>query len=675
MAKKRDYKKISDTQIVTLVDDNVRRSVGYYDSEISKERTKVVDYYNAVLPRPAHDGNSKYVSQDVFDSIESMKAQLLEVFSSGSGIVKFDAQNEEDVAQANVCTAYADYVAFRQNDLYSVMATAIHDSLVARNGIAKVFWQEQTDFTTEYFENLTPDELDMLLAQDNVELKETTADEFGLVSGEICLYRDTSQVIIENVAPEEFLIEPQARSLEDVNFCAHRTRKTLSDLRNEGYSESLLSEIGDHGDVDLETDPEVLARHGNSSRGFGADAYQDQVRSVQITEAFINIDIEGSGVADLYKVTKAGNVLLDKTKVSRRPFIAFAALQTPHAFFGANFGSKVIATQNARTVLTRSILDHAMITNNPRYTVVKGGLTNPKELTDNRVGGLVNVSRPDAIMPMVQAPLNPFVFKTIEMLDEDKQDTTGINRLSTGTNKDAVSKQNSAAMVEQLSSMSQGRQKIIARNFANQFLKPLYQEIYQLVIENETEEKMVELAGNFVPVDPSKWADRRDVSISLHLGYGEQENESRKYMAMHQVFVGDPELSKMYTSENQYALMKKVMELSGVKNVTEYLTSPSKLPPEQPNPAEELQLEMLKKQIEVTERQTQVAELKTKMQAQNDAMKIQLETLKAENAFAISSDEVDLAEAQLLHKKFIDAAELAIVQQADEIAAIASPRG
>ena len=99
----------------------------------------------------------------------------------------------------------------------------------------------------------------------------------------------------------------------------------------------------------------------------------------------------------------------------------------------------------------------------------KGGLTNPRELIDNRVGGIVNVTRPDAIAPMPQAALNPFVFQTLKLLDDDAQDISGISRLSAGTNKDAVSKQNSFAMVERLANMSQQRQKIIARNFANQF--------------------------------------------------------------------------------------------------------------------------------------------------------------------------------------------------------------
>ena len=161
-----------------------------------------------------------------------------------------------------------------------------------------------------------------------------------------------------------------------------------------------------------------------------------------VYEAYINLDVDGAGQATLHKVVKAGNQILEIEKVDRKPFIVFTPLPTPHSFFGANFAEKLIATQNAKTVLTRSILDHAQISNNPRYTVLKGGLSNPRELISNKVGGLVNITRPDAIAPMPQAPLNPFVFQTIKLLDDEKEETSSVSSLSTGLNKDAVSKQN-----------------------------------------------------------------------------------------------------------------------------------------------------------------------------------------------------------------------------------------
>ena len=678
MAKVEEYEKLEDDEIVAILDSNIRQSIGSFDSDLARERKKVTDYYNAALPKPAHDGNSRYVSQDVYDTVESMKAALLETFSSGSRIVKFAPQGPEDVQLASVCSAYTDFVLFRQNDGFGLFRSVIHDGLVARAGIAKVFWQESSEEDLQEFEGLSQSELDMVLAEDDVELVESDEDENGLINGVVSSPVSTSQVVVEAIPPEEFLIESQAVSLEKANFVAHRTRKTLSELRDMGFDEDILDSIGEsHEDVELETDAELLARFDNigSDRGNSSRGYQDQVRTIMVYEIYINLDIEGTGIAKLHRILKAGNAILEKEEVDRLPFVVFTPLPIPHAFYGSNFAEKLVATQNARTILTRSILDHAMITNNPRYMVVKGGLTNPRELIDNRVGGLVNVSRVDAISPMPQASLNPFVFQTLQLLDEDKEDNSGVSRLSQGLNKDAISHQNSAAMVEQLATMSQQRQKIIARNFANQFVKPLFHLIYQLVVENEDQQKIIDLSGEYVQVNPSVWESKRDVMVQLHLGYGEQEAESQKHLMMHQMFSQDPILQGMYQPQNAYALVKDVMEKAGIMNVSDYLTSPDQLPPPQPDPAQEMQMQMAQKQIELQERQTAVAEAKAQVDAQIAQMKMELEQMKAQAQHALQSDNQDLKEQQFKFKQFIDSSELQILRTAEDLRGIASPTG
>lgn len=676
MAKTKDYKQLSDSEIAVLLENNIKRSVGYYDSEISSERQKVIEYYNGSKPK-APEGKSKYVSMDVYDAVESMKAALLETFSAGSQICKFAPQGPEDVEKAEICTTYTDFVSFRQNDLMTVMNNVIHDGLTSRVGIAKVYWDEQYDKVEEDYEDLQADELDMLLAQEDVELVENEEDDFGFNTGTIAISTDRSKVTIEAVAPEEFIIESQAKSLdfEYINFCAQRTQKTISELREMGFDDKLIDNIGDHEDVEMESSPEILARHegAGGSRGFDAGGYQDQVRKVMVYEAYINLDKEGEGVSYLYRVLKAGNSILSCDRVDRIPFISFAPIPIAHAFYGSNFAEKIIATQNARTVLTRSILDHAAVTNAPRYMVTKGGLTNPKELIDGRVGGLVNVTRPDAIMPMPQAPLNPFVFQTIKMLDEDKEDTTGVSRMSQGTNKDAVSKQNSAAMIEQLATMSQQRQKIIARHFANQFMKPLFNEVYCLVAENEDYGKVVEVAGNYVEVDPTNFMEKRDIMVQLRLGYGEQEKDAQKFLGLHQMFSQDPKLAPMYQAQNAYALMKDALKAQGILNVEEYLTPPEQIPPAQPDPAQQMQMQMAQKQLELQERQTAVAEQKNQIQARVEKAKAELAASKFQEDGVIKADQQQLKEDQFEHQVELDKAELEILRRTEDVRGIASP--
>ena len=673
---KQDYRPLDDTEIIKLVEDNIKTSVGYYDSDLSRERKRVMEYYQGKQPKPAHDGNSKYVSQDVYNAVNSMQAALLETFSAGNRIVRFAPQGPEDVETAQVCSAYTDYVLFRQNDGHSVFSSVIHDGLIARVGVCKVLWQQSEETVEEEFTDVTQDQLDMLLAEDNVELVDSTEDDLGLISGTVAISSDTSQVVIDSIPPEEFIVEAQCKSLEDSNFIAHRTRKTLSQLREEYPDSKELDNIGDHEDVEMETDEEILARYDgvDMGRGFGSHGYQDQVRHIMVYEAYIMLDTEGEGIAKLHRIVKAGNVILDKEQVDRRPFVVFCPLPIPHSFYGSNFADKLCATQNARTVLTRSILDHAMITNNPRYMVVKGGLTNPRELIDNRVGGLVNVSRPDAISPMPQAPLNPFVFQTLQQLDQDLEDNTGVSRLSQGLSKDAISKQNSAAMVEQLTTMSQQRQKVIARHFAS-FVKHLFHEIYRLVVENEDQQKIIEIAGGYVQVNPQAWKEKRDTVVELKLGYGEADREAQKRLALHSLFSQDPSLQPMYSPQNRYALMKSILEQQGILNVEEYLTPPEMLPPPQPNPQAELQTQMMVKQMEIQDRQTTLAEQKAQTDAQIAAGKLEIEAEKAQASHAIQSDNMDLKEAQFQHKQRIDEGELALLRQSEDVRGIVSPTG
>lgn len=76
MANKK-FKKLSDDELLVRLDENLKGGVSHYDTVLSKERQEVLDYYHGKLPKPAHAGNSKYVSTDVWDAVESAKATIL----------------------------------------------------------------------------------------------------------------------------------------------------------------------------------------------------------------------------------------------------------------------------------------------------------------------------------------------------------------------------------------------------------------------------------------------------------------------------------------------------------------------------------------------------------------------------------------------------------------------
>lgn len=671
------FKPATKAELASLVESAIKTSVGYYDSKLSRERKDVLDYYNGILPKPMHSGNSKYVSQDVYDSVESLKAVLLETFASGNQIVKFAPQAEEDVQGAKVATDYCDYVIFRQNNGFGVFSDVIQDSLLARVGVAKVYWEECYEEIEETFENLDMEEVDLLLSQEDYEDIEVEQNENGLFEGSVVRKVDKSKVRIDTIPPEEFLITPQAKSIAEAPFIAHRTRKTLSELIEEGYDRKLVESIAANDDSELTMNPEVLARFeqvGADRLNLNGDL-QEQTREVVVYECYLYIDMEGNGEAKLHKITKAGSTILDHERVDNKPFVAYVPLPIPHSFYGSNYASKVIPTQNARTVLVRGILDHTLITNNPRMMVVKGALTNPKELIENRIGGLVNVTRPDGILPLPQGGLNPFVFQTIQLLDEDKEEATGVSKLSQGMNKDAVSKQNSQAMVENLVSLSQQREKIIARNFAYQFVKELYLEVYRLVISNEKKEKIIQIAGSFERIYPSTWDERMDVAVELKLGYGEQEQDSQKYLAYHQMMTQDPSVAPMYKAENKYNVIRAILDKNGIKNVNEFITSPDKIEPPKPDPMMMKQLELEERRVAAQEALAKSQTAKVEANASMDAMRIELDKMKFELSQYKTERELERKEFDSTSRAAIATEELSIAQNAppESVKAIISP--
>ena len=664
----RKPKKIKDDELVSILRSAIATGEKFTNTKLAKERERVADYYNGKLPRPVHGGNSKYVSTDVYDSVESAKAILVETFSSGRDIVKFTPTGKEDVEAARVATEYANYVIFNQNCAEDIFQSVIHDGLVARVGIARVYWDKSIEDVEETFEGYDDTQLSVLLEDPEVELLELLEEDDGSLAGTVLRKMDNSRVKIETVPPEQFIVNPAIKSLEDAPEVTFWEEKTRSELLKDGLSEADIELLGPV-ESSPEIDPERMARFdpvGGDRIGLSDRERQASSEKFVIYETFKRLDLDGSGINRFWKIRWAGSKIIDKEQVDRHPYKTYAPVPVPHSFYGNNFADRVIPTQNAKTVLTRGILDHTVVTNNPRYGVVKGGLTNPRELIDNRVGGLVNVTRPDAIFPLPQAGLNPYVFTTIQMLDEDKEDSTGVSRLSQGLNKDAVSKQNSDAMVERLMSASMQRQKIMARQFAHQFLKPLYLEVYQLVIENEKQERIVEIAGQFVPIAPSKWRRRVDVSVDLRLGYREDERQVEELLSLHQAMLNDPGAQRLYDESKRFALWSKVMGIKGYKNPTELMNDPAQLDPPQPDPLQQAELALKQAEAKAKEAEVQLKAQSQQFNQQLEQMKVDMEQRFKTMQYMLDVRTADRQDAETQNRIDTAIAELQLAKETAE---------
>lgn len=578
---------LDDAQIVTKVQPKAREAVGWYDSKLSRERERVLQYYNSQLPLRQSVAGSSYISTDVYDAVETQKGNILEVFAGGDDIAKFDPDQDMNAAQCEAAMAWAKYVVFQQNDGYKIFNDVIHDGLSARIGPAKVWWEEREDEEERSFDGLKLDEVYALAAQEEVDDLEAEADdETGLFSGTFIVRIDRSQVRILQLPPEEFLVEPRAVTLERANYLCHRSLKTKAELKEMGFDEKKVDEIHYDDGKGLDLSPEVLARNSPVETLQALDnPIQPEMEKVMLYESYAKMVIWKSKGARWYKIFHVDTTMFEFEEVDKPPFIVFTPLPVPHIVFGNNFAARVIPTQNARTVIIRAILDHTSMTVSPRWQVVNGGLMNPREMLDNRMGGLVNVRRPDTLAPLAVPNMNPFVFQLLELMQSQNEQTTGISQLSQGLNKDAISKQNSRGLVGDMVNLGTQRGKIIARNFAYTFFVPLLFEVIRLSILHQKKKKVVEVAGQPLQIDAQSWTERTIATVSMHLGYGEKEEMMVKLKTLYEELAQDQSMSTCFTAQNRFNLITDICKAGGIYGAAgRYITPPQQAQPPKPNP-------------------------------------------------------------------------------------------
>jgi hypothetical protein len=658
-----------DLQIAAILDQHLKFTTGYQDSKLSKERTRVLEHYDGELPRPTSRGNSKYVSQDVFESVEALKATVLEVFSTNKEIVSFTPSGPDDVELSRIATEYCSFIVFRKNNGLDVLTDVLDDGLLARVGVVQYSWEDHDQYDDD---EIGPADLQTLATHEVISHPDTTVNSLddhgdGSYTAQVTKKTKKGCVVLDVVPPEDFGITSRAKDIKSAKLVYRRQAMTRGELLAEGYSESVIDTLpSDPAEMQLDNEKNARFEQLDVQRGMTDDTtdLNDANGTYLVYHCYAKLDIDGTGIPKLWYVCKCAQVILKKERVSMRPFAAFVPLRKAHSFYGNSFAAKVIPIQNARSVLTRSILDHAVITNTPRYKVVKGGLMNPKELMDNRVGGIVNVTRPDGVMPLEQSALNPFVFQTIQMMDQNKEDTTGVSRLSKGLNRDAISTQNSQGLVEDLVALSDRRAKLIARRFAN-FLEELYIGIYQLVLDHQDYTDAIEVAGNWVQVDPSQWRERTLCQADIKVGYGEMDREAMELVQIDKLL---SEKGPMYGPEQSYNVISKALVKKGYKDVSTFLIPPNKQQPPQPDPIALAEAQAKTATAEAAKMTAQAHLTRVQFEHEKWLHEYELKTHKEIGSHAIKSDAQTLKERTAAHREMMDAEELSLEHRELDIA-------
>jgi len=679
---------INDDELLASLENNINSADSYAESEIGHQRDKGHRYYYGQPLGNERAGRSQHVSMDVFDAVESVKSMLMETFTADRNICKFDPQTAEDFMPAKMATALTNYIFYRENNGTKILHDVIHDALIAKTGIVKRYYKNLYEYEEETFEGLDEPSFNMLMQDPDVTIMEIAEEAQAvqtqdaqtgqiiessqvMYSGEIARKIDKSKICIETIPPEDFLVSPRATDENDADFCSHRTSRTRGDLLSEGFDPEIVAKLNE--DHDLFEDG-GLGR--DSVDGFRKDDHYDadnDRQHVTIYESYIKKYRDDLKKCVYLKVLHSRNVLLDKEIVSEKPFRYFTPFPLPHRFHGMSLADVLFDIQKTQSSLKRGVVDHTFMTNTSRFIANLSLVKNPRDLLDNRVGAVIDVNSPNpenVVRPLPMPNLSGTVFQAIENLEVEKESRSGMSRMARGMDSTAVSKQNSSDLITTFMNASNRRIMVMARNLAENFLKPLMHDIYKLAVEYEGE-KAIQLDGQFVPVNPQFLGDRTEMSVAVALTPDEQAQEAQMLLSLDQQFTmnpQDPNLGGMYGAPQRHAMLSRAFELLNIKSSSMYLFDPSS--PE----FQQQQQQMQQQQEEAAAKQSEVEKFNAGMTARQVAVlegQLELDALKEQNKMIIAMEnmnhEHEIGEAKLMldtekqtHQMEIDEAELAL---------------
>ena len=555
------------TQVESIVQNAIEEAASFIETYIAPQRIRSQKYFDGKTDLTFEEGRSKIVSTKVRDTIRAVKPSLMRVFMSSSKPVEFVPMGPESVNAAEMATNYI-HSEFNRLDGYKVINDAFSDALIKKQGIVKTYFKDYKKAEVFTYSNLSEEEFLFISNEEGVEVLESemvmsaTVDQMGMqaeipyYSAKVMHTSTKGEQCLECIPPENFLISEDARTLQDAYCIAQTADMRVADVVAMGipYDEVVDLDAFDGG-ADY-AEEEVFARQGYYGDEQDVSPSDDpSMKLVGITEAYMRLDIEGTGVPILHKFICGGTSysLLDYMVCDQIPFAKFEVEPIPHSFYGQSLAEILETDQDSATSVLRGILDNVAMVNNPRLGIVEGSV-NIDDVLNNEIGSLVRMRQAGSVQDLSIPFVAGQTLTALAYLDQLTEAKSGVTSTSTGLNSDALQSTTSQA-VNATVVASEGQTEVMVRNLANG-MRDLFKLMLQDMRTNVDQEKMAKINGEYIPVDPRVW-DEYDVSINVGLGSGkDQERE----VALQQA------LTLQTQVYNQYGPQNGLVSLTNIRN-------------------------------------------------------------------------------------------------------------
>mgnify|MGYP000025131557 CR=1 FL=1 len=635
--------KMSPGELQSLVIARRDATTNKLDSEYSRNRREALAFYrgdNHTAYGPQEPGMSKVISRDTMEAVESMLPGLMRPFVSGDEVVRFEPVGPEDDESSKQASEYINYLFTRRNDGYGIIHTALKDGLLFRLGVGKVVREEVESYKAENYSGLTQLEVDAIKLDKDVEIVSETPNEESLgILFDVAAQRKTNKakVTVYCVPPDEFLFERHLANLDDATFVGQESRRSVADLIAMGLPKAKCREL--EADEPTVEGDERFKEESNISN----TADSDISRMVRVTECYVKCDYEGNGKPSWRKVFVGGNgddILLNEA-VDCHPYVAWTPIPIPHKLVGLSIHDLTRDIQINKTALSREVMNNLYLTNRPMREVLDGQ-ANVDDILNPRVGGVVRVKQMNATREINTPFTAANSMGIIEYYDTVREQRTGSTRYNQGMDANSLNK--TATGIQNIMAAAGQRSEMFARQFAEQFLKPLFLKMLEIVCKHPDQKEVIRLRNQWVEMDPREWSTEYDMAVTVGLGTGSRD---KQVVELQQLLQIDEQILQLQggangplvTYQEIYGKLKRLVEAMGLKGIENYYKDPEEgdQQPQQQGPDPEL----------------------AKIEADNQ-VKLQIARIDSDTKIEVAkiNGEVELLKAQITAPPMIDSSNI-----------------
>ena len=630
-------------ELAQILDSRINEAGQFGDDFLENNRRLAWDYYfgrnegqEDIGPQTDRQGYTRLLreratSQDVADAVEAIMSQLMPAFGSDVP-AEFEPIGPNDEEQAGAESLAVANVLMSDNQGWLVLAEAVKDALLLRNGTIKATIETVERQSRKQFKDISDEELLTILQQAQQQGLGTKVTSRKDGNANVSFLEIKRTPTVKAVQQAHMILDPNYNSIDisQIPFVAERSFNTRSELIEDGLDKKKVNELPT---FTQDTDIDSTAKNIEGIDEFSTQTTKDQ-DIIEWYDCYMRIDMDGDSISELMRFKWSNRVLLSKEPAAMIPYASGTGFLVPHRYSGLSIYDKIRQVADIKSAVLQTYLAN-LVTNNTARTGVNENSVNIDDLLAGRPNGIIRNDGPpgDDMMAFPVNDTGQSSQSLLNYMDSVRDQRIGAS-VSLMAPQDQLAKAGiTAASADRQMAGAEQMSAMIAATLAETLIRQTFVLIHATLRVGFPEEIQLNIGGQWVPTNPQQWPERKRVNVSIGLS---PQERSRKAQALQLVIQQQQNLMQsggngiIVDLNGVHRAMLDWMRAVDLDNGEKYFVDPESQQSQQAQQQQSQTAEQDKQfQASVLTSEAQAANLNSERDAANDAAKLAFEYFDA----------------------------------------------